>query len=101
MKLNFDSFLCTRCNRPLARPSGHLHSVPPELPAQAKLTRCERVVYLLLCNGLTNKQIANQLVISENTVRFHLKKMYAKLGVRSRVHAVAVGSGAPLEAAPA
>lgn len=48
---------------------------------------------------MTNKQIAAQLVISENTVRFHLKALYAKLGVRSRSHAAALGAGGPIDLA--
>lgn len=93
MKLNLDTVMCPRCNGPVIRPFGSPHPEPPESPAGARLTRRERVVYRLLCNGMTNKQIANQLVISENTVRFHLKGLYSKLRVRSRLHAVALGGG--------
>ena len=66
------------------------------------MTRSERMVFLLLCNGLSNKQIADRLIVSENTVRFHLKRLYAKLGVRCRAHAVALGSVTTIDiAAPA
>ncbi|MGH8524616.1 MAG: LuxR C-terminal-related transcriptional regulator, partial [Gammaproteobacteria bacterium] len=64
-----------------------------------RLTRREHLVYKLLCFGLTNKQIATQLVISENTVRYHLKALYAKLGVSSRMRAAALGAaGVSVEA---
>lgn len=62
-----------------------------------RLTRQEHAVYRLLYHGLTNKQIATQLVVSENTVRFHLKALYAKLGVRSRMSAIALGTGVQAE----
>jgi DNA-binding NarL/FixJ family response regulator len=60
-------------------------------PVSVRLTRREHLVYKLLCLGLTNKQIATQLVISENTVRFHLKALYVKLGVSSRIQAATSG----------
>lgn len=41
-------------------------------------------ILTLLTRQLTDKEIANQLVISINTVRFHLKNIYAKLSVRNR-----------------
>ena len=69
----------------------------PHMASTARLTPAERLVFHLLCDGLRNKQIADRLVISENTVRFHLKQVYAKLGVRSRAHAMARVGGRPLE----
>ncbi len=41
---------------------------------------------------MSNKQIASHLTISSNTVKFHLRTIYSKLGVRNRVQAMqAVG----------
>lgn len=55
----------------------------------------EREVLELLALGMSNKEIATRLTISSNTVKFHLRTIYAKLGVRNRVHAMqAVGSAA-------
>jgi ATP/maltotriose-dependent transcriptional regulator MalT len=48
------------------------------------LTRREREVYELLCQGLTNRQIASSLFISEATVKLHAHHIYDKLGTRSR-----------------
>jgi DNA-binding NarL/FixJ family response regulator len=42
-------------------------------------------VALLVAEGLSNKQIADQLFISRHTVESHLKQTFVKLGVRSRV----------------
>jgi DNA-binding NarL/FixJ family response regulator len=55
------------------------------------LTKRERQVLQLTAQGLANKQIASVLEISENTVKFHLSALYAKLGVTSRTEAVRTG----------
>lgn len=49
-----------------------------------ELTPSERRVVELAADGLANKQIANTLYITVNTVEVHLSRAYAKLGVRSR-----------------
>jgi DNA-binding NarL/FixJ family response regulator len=56
------------------------------------LTERERQVLQLTAQGLANKQIAASLEISENTVKFHLSSLYAKLGVTSRTEAVRAGA---------
>lgn len=56
------------------------------------LTERERQVLQLTAQGLANKQIATSLEISENTVKFHLSSLYAKLGVTSRTEAVRSGA---------
>lgn len=55
------------------------------------LTGRELEVLALLQQGLTNKEIAETMVISENTVKRHLKGIYAKLDVNTRSAAVARG----------
>jgi LuxR family maltose regulon positive regulatory protein len=50
----------------------------------AALTNREIDILFLLADRKTNKEIAQDLVISENTVRFHLKNIYAKLDVHNR-----------------
>lgn len=55
----------------------------------AGLTPREREMLAALAGGLTNQQMAGQLSISLNTVKFHLKNLYDKLGVNNRAQAVA------------
>jgi DNA-binding CsgD family transcriptional regulator len=50
-----------------------------------QLTPQELQVVLLAGRGLTNQQIAEQLYVSRHTVGYHLHKVYAKLGITSRV----------------
>lgn len=54
----------------------------------AGLTRRELEVLLLLAEGLSNVQIANQLVVSAGTVRTYLSVIYDKIGVPSRTAAM-------------
>ena len=53
------------------------------------LTPRERELLTALASGLTNQQMASQLDISLNTVKFHLKNLYDKLAVGNRAQAVA------------
>ena len=55
------------------------------------LSQREQEVLRLLARGLSNQQIASNLVVSENTVKTHVKNIYAKLGVTSRTQAIALG----------
>lgn len=56
----------------------------------AQLTVRERELLDMLSRGWTNLQVANRTGISENTVKYHLKNLYDKLGVRNRAMAVAL-----------
>lgn len=53
------------------------------------LSAREEEVLDLLARGLPNAEIATELNVSENTVRFHLKNIYEKLNVTNRTEAVA------------
>jgi LuxR family maltose regulon positive regulatory protein len=54
------------------------------LDPRSSLSAREREVYDLVCAGLSNKEIAGRLFITEGTVKVHVHKMFDKLGVRSR-----------------
>jgi DNA-binding NarL/FixJ family response regulator len=57
------------------------------------LTEREREVLDLLAQGLTNKEIAEKLVITTNTVKRHLKAIFEKLNVHTRSAATAKATG--------
>ena len=55
-----------------------------------ELSERELEVLRLLVAGASNKSIAAQLSLSENTIKTHISRIFAKLGVQSRAEAVAV-----------
>lgn len=57
---------------------------PDEQPLFAELTERELDVLKLIANGLTNTQIAERLVISENTVKGHVSNILSKLHLADR-----------------
>jgi DNA-binding CsgD family transcriptional regulator len=49
------------------------------------MTKSELTVAQLVANGLTNREIAERLFVSPHTVNTHLRQVFAKLEIKSRV----------------
>lgn len=60
------------------------------------LTNRERQVLLAMSQGCSNAEIGRQLYVSEDTIKTHARRLYRKLGVRDRAHAVAAAFRAGL-----
>ncbi|THA81712.1 response regulator transcription factor [Streptomyces sp. A0592] len=64
----------------------------PEDTRLAALSERERAVLELIDHGLTNRRIAKRLYLSEKTVKNHISRLLAKLGVERRVQAAVVAA---------
>ncbi|MFN8423313.1 MAG: helix-turn-helix transcriptional regulator, partial [Anaerolineae bacterium] len=74
-------------------PSGRPDGAQPRHDGAFGLSTREREVLGLVADGLTNQEIAEQLVISIATVKRHLTNVYGKLGADGRTRAVALARG--------
>ena len=74
-----------------------LHLVDPAISLSAR----EREVYDLVCEGLSNAEIAQRLFISTSTVKVHVHHVFDKLGIRSTDRASAQLGARPLRGASA
>ena len=76
-----------RCERELK--AGGLHR-PRGSRDDVELTPQEEAVTTLVAQGLSNREVAAELYVSPKTVQYHLTRIYAKLGVRSRAELAAM-----------
>ena len=60
------------------------------------VTRRELEILGLMAAGLSNKEIADRIFVSENTVKTHSSRLFEKLGARRRTQAVQVGKNSGL-----
>ncbi|WP_370095445.1 response regulator [Streptacidiphilus sp. MAP12-20] len=86
-----DSGAATRL---MARLRGQASEAPHQPDALAELTDRERDILALIGEGLTNRQIGQRLFLAEKTVKNHISRMLAKLGVERRVQAAVIASQA-------
>lgn len=76
-----------RCTSPADAHAGN--GARPDREIRAKVTDRERDVLRLIVQGATNRDIAEQLLITENTVKVHLRNILDKLHLRNRQQAAA------------
>ena len=82
-----DPFIARRILELLPMPTAVASAVEPGDQSQA-LTEREQQILRLVADGLSNREIADQLFLSRYTVESHVKRIYRKLAVSSRVGAV-------------
>ncbi len=63
-------------------------AAPPDASVLDDLTAREHEVLVLVARGMTNGDIATHLFLSEGTVKTHVKRIFAKLGLHDRTQAV-------------
>ncbi|AYN42774.1 DNA-binding response regulator [Streptomyces dangxiongensis] len=78
--------------RLMARLRGGQQEAEPE--ALPGLTERERQILALIGEGLTNRQIGQRLYLAEKTVKNHISRLLAKLGVERRVQAAVIATQA-------
>ena len=67
-----------------------VQSSMPVITEEDKLTSREHEVLSLMVEGLNNTEIAEKLVVSPSTIKFHIGNIFSKLGVDNRVAAVSL-----------
>ncbi|MFE1299262.1 response regulator [Streptomyces sp. NPDC058731] len=84
-----DPATTARLMRSLRAEPAEAAAVPPEL---AGLSPRERDILALIGDGLTNREIGKRLYLSEKTVKNHISRLLAKLGVKRRVQAAVLAT---------
>jgi len=80
--------LCAALFEQIAAPSSQFRLYRGK--SKLGLTRREQQLVMMISHGLSNKEIANQLNLSEQTVKNHIHRMLRKLGASDRLSAVEV-----------
>ena len=74
-----------------------VQAISSPVETHADLTQREREVLKLMVEGMTNAEIADQLVVSLSTVKTHVSSIIAKLGASTRTEAAAIAVRAHLD----
>ena len=83
-----ETVMLTQRSQRAAVPEGH------RWPGRdAGLTERESELLAMLSTGMTNRELAAHLYVSENTIKTQMRGLFAKLGVRNRVQAVTLAGG--------
>jgi DNA-binding NarL/FixJ family response regulator len=69
----------------------YLDPAVPSRGSRGKITRRQREILQLLADGESTTRAARELDLSEETVKTHMKNIFARLEARNRAHAVAIG----------
>jgi DNA-binding NarL/FixJ family response regulator len=68
-------------------PAGWQRAIAPHQHGRIGLSPRHREILALIAQGHRNEEIAKELELSPNTVKFHIRALYSRLGVRNRVEA--------------
>jgi DNA-binding NarL/FixJ family response regulator len=85
-----DALLAPSITRRLIEEFAASHTSADTIPGFSELSPRELDVFKLLASGMSNNEIAAELIIGETTVKTHISRILTKLGVRDRVQAVVV-----------
>ena len=83
-----DALLAPSITRRLIEEFAASRTPPDTIPGFNELSPREIEVFRLLATGMSNNEIAAELIIGETTVKTHITRILTKLGVRDRVQAV-------------
>lgn len=76
---------------PVPLPPSEPFTVNEEQQRQLGITRRELEILELIAEGLSNREIADKLFVSENTVKTHSSRLFDKLSAKRRTQAVQIG----------
>ena len=77
--------------REIAVPSSQPFSLNEQKLRELSITKRELEILELIATGLSNREIAERLFVSENTVKTHLSRLFDKLSAKRRTQAVQIG----------